>query len=92
MCPGFAKTAKEEGFADIALVFLSVAVAERQHEKRYKDLAANITAGRVFKLEGEDTTWRCRNYGYLHTGEEAPDVCPASDHAQAHFELLGENW
>jgi rubrerythrin len=52
MYPGFAKTAKEEGFADIASVFLSIAVAERQHEKRYRDLAANITAGRVFKAGG----------------------------------------
>lgn len=91
MYPGFAKTAKEEGFADIASVFLSIAVAEKQHEKRYRDLAANIKAGRVFKRE-ENTTWRCRNCGYLHTGEEAPDMCPACDHSQAHFELLGENW
>ncbi|MEA3469800.1 MAG: rubrerythrin family protein [Thermodesulfobacteriota bacterium] len=93
MYPGFAKTANEEGFADIASVFLSIAVAERQHEKRYRDLAANIKAGRVFKREGENnTTWRCRNCGYLHTGEDAPGVCPACDHAQAHFELFGENW
>lgn len=88
-----AKTASEEGFPEIASVFLSIAVAETQHEKRYRDLAANIKAGQVFKREGkENTTWRSRNYGYLHTAEEAPAVCPACDHAQAHFELLGENW
>jgi len=92
MYPEFAKTANEEGFSDIASVFLSIAVAEKQHEKRYRDLAANIEAGRVFKRDGENATWRCRNCGYLHTGEEAPDVCPACDHPQAHFELLGENW
>ncbi|MBL4902585.1 MAG: rubrerythrin family protein [Desulfocapsa sp.] len=93
MYPGFAKTAREEGFPDISSVFLSIAVAETQHEKRYRDLAANIKAGQVFKREGkENTTWRCRNCGYLHTGEEAPDICPACDHAQSHFELLGENW
>lgn len=92
MYPEFAKTANEEGFSDIASVFLSIAVAEKQHEKRYRDLAANIEAGRVFKRDGENTTWRCRNCGYLHTGDEAPDVCPACDHPQAHFELLGENW
>lgn len=92
MYPGFAKTAREEGFSDIASVFMSIAVAERQHEKRYRDLAANIEAGRVFRRQGENITWRCRNCGYLHTGEEAPDMCPACDHAQAHFELLGENW
>ena len=93
MYPGFAKTAREEGFPDISSVFLSIAVAETQHEKRYRDLAANIKAGQVSKREGkENTTWRCRNCGYLHTGEEAPDICPACDHAQSHFELLGENW
>jgi len=92
MYPDFAKTANEEGFSDIASVFLSIAVAEKQHEKRYRDLAANIKAGRVFKREGEKVTWRCRNCGYLHTGEEAPDVCPACDHPKAHFELLEENW
>jgi rubrerythrin len=92
MYPEFAKTANEEGFSDIASVFLSIAVAEKQHEKRYRDLAANIEAGRVFKRDGEKATWRCRNCGYLHTGEEAPDVCPACDHPQSHFELLGENW
>ncbi len=91
MYPGFAKTAEEEGFSAIAAVFRSIAVAEKQHEKRYLDLAANIDAGRVFKKEAP-VVWRCRNCGYLHEGSEAPAVCPACDHPQAHFELLGENW
>jgi rubrerythrin len=91
MYPGFAKIAKEEGFGNIAVVFSAIAVAEKQHEKRYLDLAANIDAGRVFKRE-EAVVWRCRNCGYLHEGDEAPAVCPACDHPQAHFELLGENW
>ncbi len=91
MYPGFAKTAKEEGFEDIAVVFMSIAVAEKQHEKRYNDLAANIEAGRVFKRD-EEVVWRCRNCGYIHTGSEAPDLCPACAHPQAHFELLGENY
>jgi len=91
MYPGFAKTAKEEGFNDIAAIFMAIAVAEKQHEKRYNDLIANIEAGRVFKRDSEQT-WRCRNCGYLHTGTDAPDKCPACDHAQAHFELLGENY
>jgi rubrerythrin len=91
MYPGFAKTAREEGFDAIAAVFEAIAVAEKQHEKRYLDLAANIEAGRVFKRE-EKNTWRCRNCGYLHEGNEAPEACPACDHAQDHFELLGENW
>ncbi|MBW1829143.1 MAG: rubrerythrin family protein [Deltaproteobacteria bacterium] len=91
MYPEFAKTAKEEGFNDIAAIFMAIAVAEKQHEKRYNDLIANIEAGRVFKRDSEET-WRCRNCGYLHNGTEAPDKCPACDHPQAHFELLGENY
>lgn len=91
MYPGFAKTAREEGFDDIALIFESIAVAEKQHEKRYVALADNIEAGRVF-ARAEQVVWRCRNCGYLHEGNEAPDPCPACDHAQDHFELLGENY
>ena len=91
MYPQFAAIAREEGFANIADIFLAIGVAEKQHEKRYKDLLANIEAGRVFK-RGESVTWRCRNCGYLHKGEEAVEVCPACAHGRAHFELLGENW
>ncbi|MEN8258898.1 MAG: rubrerythrin [Thermodesulfobacteriota bacterium] len=91
MYPGFAKIAREEGFDDIADIFMAIAVAEKQHEKRYVELKANIEAGRVFKRD-DKTTWRCRNCGYLHEGNEAPDMCAACDHAQKHFELLGENW
>jgi rubrerythrin len=91
MYPGFAKTAEEEGFQDIATVFEAIAVAEMQHEKRYVALAGNIEAGRVFKRD-ESVVWRCRNCGYLHDGSDAPDECPACAHPQAHFELLGENW
>ena len=91
MYPEFAKTAREEGFDTIASVFEAIALAEKQNEKRYVDLAANIEAGKVFKRD-EKVTWRCRNCGYLHEGSEAPEVCPACDHPQAHFELLGENW
>lgn len=91
MYPGFAKVAREEGLPVIAAIFEAIAVAEKQHEKRYLDLKANIEAGRVFKRE-QAVTWRCRNCGYLHTGDKAPEKCPACDHPQAHFELLGENW
>jgi rubrerythrin len=91
MYPEFAKTAMEEGFKDVAAIFMAIAVAEKQHEKRYNELAANIEAGRVFKRE-ESTTWRCRNCGYIHEGTEAVDECPACAHKQAHFELLGENY
>ena len=91
MYPGFAKVAREEEFNDIAAVFEAISVAEKQHEKRYDDLAANIEAGKVFKKDNT-VAWRCRNCGYLHESEEAPDLCPACAHPQAHFELLGENW
>jgi len=89
--PSFAKTAREEGFEAIAVVFEKISVAEKQHEKRYRDLAANIETGRVFKRK-EKTVWRCRNCGYIHEGSEAPDLCPACAHPKAHFELLGENY
>jgi rubrerythrin len=91
MYPEFAATAREEGLESIAAVFEAIAVAEKQHEKRYLDLQANIEANRVFKRD-ESVTWRCRNCGYLHQGTEAADVCPACAHAQAHFELHGENY
>ena len=91
MYPTFAEVAREEGFNEIAAVFSSIAVAEKQHEKRYNDLAANIEAGRVFKRD-QEVVWRCRNCGYLYVGQEAPKPCPACDHPQAHFELLGENY
>jgi len=89
--PAFAETADEEGFPAVASVFRSVSVAEKQHEKRYLDLLKNIEDGTVFK-RSESVVWRCRNCGYLHEGTEAPKVCPACAHPQAHFELLGENW
>ncbi len=91
MYPEFAQVAREEGFDNIAVVFEAIAVAEEAHEKRFKGLAQNIEAGRVFKRDSK-VTWRCRNCGYVHDGNEAPDACPACAHAQAHFEINGENW
>jgi len=89
--PKFAATARQDGLEGIARLFELIAVAEKQHGKRYSDLAANVEAGRVFKRE-QAITWRCRNCGYLHEGKEAPTACPACAHPQAHFEILGENW
>ncbi len=91
MYPSFAKVARDEGFDNIGNVFESIAVAERQHEKRYLGLLANIENGTVFEKD-HSVVWRCRNCGYLHEGSEAPQVCPACAHPQAHFELLAENW
>jgi rubrerythrin len=89
--PGFANTAREEGFEEVAKAFEAICVAEKQHEKRYLGLLANVEKGTVFKKE-KTVVWRCRNCGYLHEGPEAPELCPACIHPQAHFELLGENW
>ena len=91
MYPEIARVAREEGFNDVAVAFDAISVAEKQHEKRYNDLAVNIEAGIVFKRD-EVTTWRCINCGYVHEGPEAPEICPACIHPTAHFELLGENW
>ena len=89
--PGFAAVARKEGFDQIADVWDAVSVSEKQHEKRYRDLVANMENNTVFE-KSQSVVWRCRNCGYLHEGTQAPDLCPACDHPQAHFELLGENW
>ena len=89
--PMFAKIAKEEGFDKIAAAFESISIAEKQHEKRYNELADNLESGKVFKRNGK-VVWRCRNCGFLHEADEAPKVCPACVHPQAYFEILGENW
>ena len=91
MYPEFARIAREEGFGRIAETLEAIIIAERQHERRYRELAANIEADRVFKRE-KKVVWRCRNCGYLHEGQEAPKVCPACVSPQGYFELLGENW
>jgi len=91
MYPEFAVKAREEGFDDIAKTFESIAVAELYHEQRYLALIKNIEEDRVFKRE-KSVKWRCRNCGYNHEGNEAPDLCPACAHAKAHFELVPENY
>ena len=91
MYPGFAEIASEEGFKEIAAVFNAIAVAEKQHEKRYLALADNVKEGRVF-VRPEPVVWRCMNCGYLHEGTSAPAACPACAHPTAHFEILGENY
>lgn len=91
MYPEFAAIADKEGFPEIAAVWRNVAIAEKQHEKRYRDLYNNIQAGEVFKKNGK-VWWRCRNCGFIYEAAEAPVLCPACAHKQAHFEVLGENW
>jgi rubrerythrin len=91
MYPEFAKTADEEGFPEIADTMRAIALAEKQHERRYLALLDNINNNRVFKRE-ESVKWRCRNCGYIHDGEEPPEECPACAHPKAYYELLAENW
>jgi len=91
MYPGFAEVADEEGFADIAKVFRSIAIAEARHRDRYLKLAKNIDEGVVFKKD-KSVCWICRNCGYVHEGPEAPESCPACAHPQAHFELDALNY
>ncbi len=91
MYPGFAKIANEEGFTEIAAIFESIAVAERQHERRYLGLKKNVDAKTVFKKD-KAVKWVCRNCGYVHEGAEAPDQCPACAHPREHYEPLCENW
>jgi rubrerythrin len=89
--PSFAKVAREEGFEAVAIIFESISVAEKQHEKRYLGLLSNVEASTVFKKE-EPVVWRCINCGYLHEGSEAPQMCPACVHPRDYYELLAENW
>lgn len=89
--PAFAKVAREEGFPEIAELWTKVCVAELGHEMRFRKLASNIAENKVFQRDAA-TWWRCMNCGYLHQSREAPELCPACAHSQAHFELLGENY
>jgi rubrerythrin len=85
MYPCFAQIAREEGFEDIAQIIESIAVAEKQHEKRYLGLLTKIQAGQVFK-KSKKVIWRCLNCGYLHESAEAPGECPACAHPQSYYE------
>lgn len=85
------ETARKEGFEEIAAQFKEIAEVEEEHEKRYRKLLKNVKEARVFK---KDTVvkWKCRNCGYVHEGNEAPEECPACVHPQSYYELLCENY
>ncbi len=85
------KTAREEGFDEVAVSFKEISEVEEFHEKRYRKLAANVKNGTVFKKPAT-VKWHCTNCGYIHEGPEAPAVCPACKHAQAYYEVLAENY
>ncbi len=89
--PEFAKIAKEEGFNEIATAFNMIAKVEKAHEERYKTLYENIESGKVFK-RGNKIIWKCRNCGYIHEAENAPEICPACLHPQSYFEIKESNY
>ncbi len=91
MYAGFAKTAREEGFAEIAFVFEAVAAIEKTHEERYRKLLDNVTNDRVFSKDG-DVIWQCSNCGHICVGKKAPEVCPVCKHPQSYFEVRAENY
>jgi rubrerythrin len=89
--PGFAGIAEEEGFPEIANTFRRISSVEKGHERRYRLLLKNMEESTVFK-KNEKVVWRCRNCGYLHEGNEAPEECPACQHPRAYYELMNENY
>ena len=91
MYPSFAKTAKEEGFSDIAALFEQVAAIEKNHEERYKKLLSNVEKKLVFTKD-KDAVWVCSNCGHVVIGKSAPELCPVCSHEKAYFEIKAENY
>ncbi len=91
MYDGFAKTAEEEGFHDLAVKFRLVAAIEKSHEERYRALLKNVKTAEVFE-KSEVKVWECRNCGHIVVGKKAPDVCPTCAHPQSYFEVRAENY
>ncbi len=91
MYAGFAKTAREEGFEELAKKFEEVAAIEKTHEERYRKLLKNVNSKKVFSKDG-DVIWVCRNCGHIVVGKEAPEICPVCAHPQAYFEIKAENY
>ena len=89
--PHFADVAEQEGFPEIAAMYRNISIAEKGHEERYRAFIQNIETASVFAKEGE-VVWQCRNCGFIYTGKEAPQVCPACLHPQAYFEVKKENY
>ena len=87
----FAKTAREEGFDEIARLFDGVAAIEKEHEARYLKLLENVKGGLVFSKEG-DVIWQCSNCGHICIGKKAPEICPVCAHPQSYFQVRAENY
>ena len=91
MYEGFAKTAEEEGFTELAKKFRMVAAIERHHEERYRALLKNVETAQVFE-KSEVKVWECRNCGHIVVGTAAPEVCPTCNHPRSYFEIHAENY
>jgi rubrerythrin len=91
MYDGFAKTAEEEGFTELAAKFRAVAAIEKQHEERYRALLNNVETAQVFE-KSEVKVWECRNCGHIVVGTKAPEICPTCAHPKAYFEIHAENY
>ena len=89
--PAFAKTARAEGFEEIAVMYEKIAIAEAFHEKRYRAFAELVKSGAMFKRDAA-VTWRCRNCGFIQKGDEAPALCPACKHPRDYFEICVQSW
>ncbi len=91
MYEGFAKTAEEEGFNELAIKFRMVAAIEKQHEERYRALLKNVETASVFE-KSEVKVWECRNCGHIAVGTKAPEICPVCNYPKAYFEIHAENY
>ena len=91
MYDGFAKTAEEEGFPELAAKFRGVAAIEKMHEERYRALLNNVENKEVFEKSSVQV-WECRNCGHIVVGAKAPNVCPVCAHPQSFFEIHAENY
>ena len=88
----FAKTAREEGFTDIARLFEGVAKIEKEHEERYLTLLKNCEEEKVFEKDAEVTAWVCTNCGHIHFGKKAPEMCPVCEHPKGYFKVKDESY
>ena len=91
MYKGFAETAREEGFVELAEKFEAVAAIEKTHEERYRKLLKNVKEKRLFSRDG-DAIWVCRNCGHIVVGKDAPEICPVCAHPRAYFEIKAQNY
>ena len=91
MYDGFAKTADEEGFPELAQRFRLIAAIEKHHEERYRALLHNVETAAVFE-KSEVKVWECRNCGHIVVGTSAPEICPACNHPQSYFEVNAQNY